>query len=290
MRPRREPSVLARVLGGELRRYREVAELTGDQAATGLGWSASKISRIETAQIVVDIDDLQVMLDLYQVSSSGRARLNELARYADEHRRGWWDSDVSAGMLGRGYSSMIQLESGAKSEYTFVPMLIPGLLQTEAYAREIISSSLVPASETEIMRRVEVRLKRQRELDKHDPLELAVVLDEAVLLRQIGEPEIMREQLSHLTEMVARHSNITFQVLPLASGSHPAMIGGFTILEFPDVIATKVVYLENMTSELFIEGPDEVRLYSESFDILRGRALGPADSIRLITRLASQLK
>src|SRR5579862_2681005 len=139
MRPRREIQILAGVLAAELRRYRELEQLTGEEAATRLGWSASKISRIETAQSVVEVDDLQRMLDLYQISASERDRLNELARIAEEHRSGWWDR--VAGAVGEGYSAMIQLESAAKAEHTFVPTLIPGLLQTEAYARAIITSS-----------------------------------------------------------------------------------------------------------------------------------------------------
>lgn len=286
LRPKREPSVLARLLAVELRRYREVEVLTGEEAAARLDWSGSKISRIENAANVVETDDLLRMLDLYNVSGSERDRLVELARSAEEYRRGWWDA--YADTLGQGYSAMIALEAAAKAERTFVPTLVPGLLQTEAYAREVISSSLVPTSEEQVRQRVQVRMKRQQELTKGDPLELAVVIDEAALLRQVGGPDAMREQLAHLLEMAGRE-NVALQVLPLARGSHPAISGGFTILEFPGVIATKVVYLENMTSELFIVNPDEISLYSNSFDILRGAALGREESVSLITRIASQL-
>jgi transcriptional regulator with XRE-family HTH domain len=286
LRPKREPSVLARLLAVELRRYRDVEQLTGEEAATRLGWSASKISRIENALIVVETDDLLHMLEMYQVSGSERDRLIELARSADEYRRGWWDA--YADTLGQGYSAMIALEAAAEAERTFVPTLVPGLLQTEAYARAIIGSSLVPTSEEQVRQRIQVRMKRQRELIKDGSLVLSVVIDEAALLRQIGGPDAMREQLAYLVEM-ANRENSTLQVLPLAKGSHPAITGGFTILEFPGVIATKVVYLENMTSELFIVNPDEVSLYSNSFDILREVALAQDDSVSLITRIAGQL-
>jgi len=286
LRPRREPSVLARLLAVELRRYREVELLTGEEAAARLGWSASKVSRIENALNVVETDDLLRMLDLYQVSGSERDRLIELARSADEYRRGWWDA--YADTLGQGYSAMIALEAAAELERTFVPTLVPGLLQTEAYAREVISSSLVPPSEEQVRQRIQVRMKRQRELIKDDPLELSVVIDEAALLRHIGGPDAMREQLAHLVEMAARE-NITLQVLPLARGSHPAITSGFTILEFSGVIATKVVYIENMTSELFIVNPDEITVYSNSFDILHEVALDQEESVGLIARIAGQL-
>jgi transcriptional regulator with XRE-family HTH domain len=273
-------------LAGVLRQLRESAVLTGEEAAAQLGWSASKISRIETGQNAVETDDLLRMLDAYQVVGLQRDGLIEFARSVDEYKRGWWDA--FAGTLGSGYSSMIALEAGARSERQYVPTLVPGLLQTEAYAAEIVRSSLLDVADEEIRQRVLVRTKRQRELKRSEPLNLFVVVDEAVLRRHVGGPGIMKEQLSYLVEM-ARLSNITLQVLPFANGPHPAGTGGFTILRFPGIIATEIVYLENMTSELFIQDAGEVARYGRAFDRLCEIALDPEGSITLITQISSQI-
>jgi transcriptional regulator with XRE-family HTH domain len=259
--------------------------MTGKEAAAHLGWSASKVSRIETGQ-AVGTDDLGRLLDLYQVAGFDRDALNHLARSVEEHRRGWWDA--YADTLGHGYAEMIKLEAGAKSERQYVPTLVPGLLQTATYATEIIRSSLLDAAEDEIRQRVLVRAKRQGELTKDDPLELAVVLDEAVLRREVGTPELMKEQLSYLAEM-AELPNITLQVLLFTNGPHPGITAGFTILQSPGVIATEVVYLENLTKELFVWDSSEVVRYGRTFDRLREIALEPDESIALITQMASQL-
>jgi transcriptional regulator with XRE-family HTH domain len=283
---RRQPSALARQLARALRQRREAVPMTGEEAAAQLGWSASKVSRIETGQ-AVGTADLGRLLDLYEVTGFDRDALNHLARSVEEHRRGWWDA--YADTLGHGYAEMIKLEAGAKSERQYVPTLVPGLLQTAAYATEIIRSSLLDAPEDEIRQRVLVRTKRQRELTKGDPLELAVVLDEAVLRREVGRPELMKEQLSHLAEM-ADLPNITLQVLLFTNGPHPGITTGFTILQSPGVIATEVVYLENLTKELFVWDSNEIVRYSRTFDSLREIALEPAESIALIARTAKQLR
>jgi transcriptional regulator with XRE-family HTH domain len=277
----------ARQLAADLRRLREAEMMTGEQAAARLGWSASKISRIETAQNAVEVADLERLLDLYQVSGSERDRLAELHRSVDENRRGWWDA--YADTLGHGYPAMIALESNAESESQYIATLIPGLLQTEAYARAIIASSLVPTSEKQVQQRVQVRLKRQRELVKDNPLELDVVLDEAVFLRQVGGPQVMKEQLLHLIEMAAP-LNISIQVLPFSTGPHPAIAGSFAILSFSGSVATRVVYLENMTSELFIEDPGQVNTYFDAFNRLREIALSQPESISLINKMASGIR
>ena len=286
MPPRRQPSALARQLARALRQRREAALMTGEEAAAQLGWSASKVSRIETGQ-TVGPGDLGRLLDLYQVTGFDRDALNHLARSVEEHRRGWWDA--YADTLGHGYAEMIKLEAGAKSERQYVPTLVPGLLQTAAYATEIIRSSLLDASEDEVRQRVLVRTKRQHQLTKDNPLELSVVVDEAVLCRQVGRPALMKEQLSHLVEMAAL-PNITLQVLLFTNGPHPGITTGFTILQSPGAIATEVVYLENLTRELFIWDSSEIVRFNKTFDRLREICLGPDESIALIARTASQIK
>jgi transcriptional regulator with XRE-family HTH domain len=276
--------VRARQLAAEIRRLREVGRLTGEEAAGRLGWSPSKISRIETGRTQVTVGDLRRLLDLYEVPSSRRDRITELARTAEQ--RGWWDA--YADTLSEGYSAVIALEAVADSVRHYDPSLVPGLLQTEAYIEEIVRSALLVEPPGVVPRRVEVRLARQALLTREeDPLDLTVVLDEGVLRRQVGGPTVMREQLLHLAEMAVR-PNISLQVLPFVKGSHPGMQGGFMILRFPGAIESGVVYLENMTSDIFVEREDEVHHYRLAFDRLREMALEPEQSVALITDIADQ--
>jgi transcriptional regulator with XRE-family HTH domain len=282
---KRAPSVRARQLAAELRRLRDAATLTGEEAAARLGWSPSKISRIETGQTAASLADLRRLLDLYDVTGTGRERLEVLGQSAGQ--RGWWDA--YADTLGPEYTALIALEAEAESVRWYSPMLVPGLLQTEAYAREVVRSGLLIAPPGEIERRVQVKMTRQRALTKDGPPQLSVVLDEAAVLRQVGSPEVVREQLAHLITMAGR-PNIMIQVLPLAVGAHPATTGEFTILGFPELVAPDVVYLENMTSDLYVEREGEVYRYTLAFDRLRGLALGPDESAALITAHADTIK
>jgi len=282
---RRPPSVRARQLAAELRRLRDAATLTGEESAGRLNWSPSKISRIETGQTTPGPADLRRLLDLYEVSGTQRGRLEQLGQSAGQ--RGWWDAYSDT--LGPEYTALIALEAEADSVRWYSPMLIPGLLQTERYAREVISSGLLIAPPGEVERRVQVKMTRQRVLAGDSPVNLSVVLDEAAILRTVGEIGVMREQLTHLTEM-ATQPTITVQVLPLTAGAHPATTGEFTILAFPELIAPDVVYLENMTSDLYVEREGEVYRYGMAFDRLRELALTPEKSAQLIADRADSIK
>lgn len=282
---RRSPSVRARQLAAELRRLRDAATLTGEEAAGQLGWSPSKISRIETGQTAPSPADLRRLLDLYEVVGTQRGRLELLGQSAGQ--RGWWDAYSDT--LGAEYTALIALEAEAESVRWYSPMLVPGLLQTERYAREVIACGLLIAPPGEIERRVQVKMNRQRVLGKDNPLRLDVVLDEAAVLRTVGGAEVMQEQLAHLVTMAAR-PNITIQVLPLIAGPHPATTGEFTILAFPDLIAPGVVYLENMTSDLYVEREADVYRYGLAFDRLRALALTPEESARLLGERADSIE
>jgi len=281
---RRQPSVRARQLAAEIRQLREVRRLTGEEAAAALGWSPSKVSRIETARSAVAVGDLRRLLDLYEAPRSRRDRLIELARASDQ--RGWWDAYSES--LKEGYSAMIALEAVAESVREYNPSLVPGLLQTEAYMEEIFRSSLYIDLPGVVTQRVEVRITRQAVLTREeDPLELIAILDEAVLHRQVGGPDVMRAQLRYLAQMSER-PNVTLQVLPFTSGSHPAMTGGFQIIRFPGATESNVVYLENRTSDIFVEREDEVSDYLLAFDRLRAMALEPHQSTALLIQTADQ--
>jgi transcriptional regulator with XRE-family HTH domain len=285
MADRRPPSVRARQLAAELRRLRDAATLTGEEAAGQLGWSPSKISRIETGQTAPGPADLRRLLDLYDVSGTQRARLEQLGQSAGQ--RGWWDAYSDT--LGPEYTALIALEAEAESVRWYSPMLVPGLLQTERYAREVISSGLLIAPPGEVERRVQVKMTRQRVLGGDNPVELSVVLDEAAVLRTVGSAEVMREQLAHLAKMAARPT-VTVQVLPLSAGAHPATTGEFTILAFPELIAPDVVYLENMTSDLYVEREGEVYRYGMAFDRLRELALTSEKSAQFIAERADSIE
>jgi hypothetical protein len=183
---------------------------------------------------------------------------------------------------------LIALEAQAEWAHWYAAQIVPGLLQTEDYAREIIRSTLLITPPGEIERRVQVRMTRQQVLSQDRPLRLSVVLDEAALQRQVGGREVMREQLRHLVAAAGR-PNLELQVLPNAVGAHPAITGEFTILGFPELIAPDVVYLENMTSNLYVKQEAEVFMYNLVFERLRAMALEPDRSVGLIAKLADSL-
>jgi transcriptional regulator with XRE-family HTH domain len=284
MAGKRPPSVRARQLAAELRRLRDEAGLTGEGAGDRLGWSAAKISRIETARISVTAADVTKLLDLYRASGQRRERLAELGRSAGE--RGWWDA--YADTLDPQYATLIALEDQAERVRLYAPQTVPGLLPTQEYAQQIVRASLLITPPGEIDRRVQVRMSRQQVLSRDEPLNLWVVMDEAALLRRVGGSEVMRDQLRHLAE-VSVQPNIEVQILPNSVGAHPATSGQFVILEFPELSAPDVVYLENMTSNIYVEQEAEVYRYNMAFDGLRGLALDPAESRKLIMELAETL-
>ncbi|WP_182885248.1 helix-turn-helix domain-containing protein [Microbispora sp. H10885] len=279
----RGPTVRRRRLAGELRRLRERKELTLEDAAERLGWSAAKVSRIETARVGITSPDLTRMLDLYELADDRRAGLHALARTA--RTRGWWDAYADS--LPSDYSAYIQLEADAAFIRSYDGMIVHGLLQTDEYAREIIRAALMGlSSPAEVERRVEVRMTRQRLLLRDEsPLRFWTVVDEAALTRRVGSEVIMREQHARLLEFADR-DNVTIQVLPFAKGAHPATAGTFALLEFRETYDPNVVYVEGTTSNLYVESDAEIYRYSLAFDHLRAMALDPDESRRLIARLA----
>jgi transcriptional regulator with XRE-family HTH domain len=277
------PTVRRRRLAAELRRLRDRAELTLEDAAGQLGWSITKLSRIETARVGVQPDDLKRMLDLYGVEGERRAGLISLGRAA--RTKGWWDAYADS--LPSDYANYISLEADASALRCYDVQTVHGLLQTEDYAREVVSSGLMALSPpAEVERRVEVRQTRQRLLTKdQDPLRFWTVIDEAALRRVVGSPQIMRAQCARLLEL-AQLPNVTIQVLTDAAGVHPGLAGKFAIMEFPERHDPAVVYIETMTSNLYVENDTAVYRYTLAFDHLRALALGPQESAAYIGHLA----
>jgi len=271
------PSLRRRRLAAELRRLRDQSGLSISDVAEKLGWQVSRISRIETRQLGITAPDLRKLLDVYGVDDgSYRDGLAELARRANE--RGWWQS-YPRNVIPSEYGDLISIEAEAASIRSYQPELVPGLLQTPGYTRAVIRAGRRGDTAAEIDRRAEVRLERQAILARTDPPppRINVILNEAVLRRRIGGPEVMREQLQFLIAERDR-ANISVQVLPFDSGAHPSMVGPFTMVTFIDPGDLGVVYLEHATSSLFLETPEEIRAYEEFWDAIQSDAYSPEDS------------
>jgi hypothetical protein len=160
-------------------------------------------------------------------------------------------------------------------------LFVPGLLQTEDYARAVIKGVLPLASDDEVEHRVEARIQRQESLRKKSPLRLWAILDEAVLHRRVGGTKIMVEQLQALTT-AASQPHVTLQVIPFATGAHAGMPGSFVVMDFPDTADPALVYIDSMAGDLFLEREPDVRRYTFTFEHLRAAALDPASSMQVI--------
>ncbi|MFC4588361.1 DUF5753 domain-containing protein [Sphaerisporangium corydalis] len=233
----------------------------------------------------ITILDLTRVLDLYEVEDDKRKPLFGLARTA--RTRGWWDAYADS--VPSDYATYIELEADASFIRSYDALAVNGLLQTADYAQEIIRAALMGLSPPgEVKRRVEVRLTRQKLFALEDgPLRLWAVIDESVLTRVVGSHVIMAAQCAALLA-AAELPNVTIQVLPLASGAHPASAGPFSIMEFREPYDPDVVYVESMTSSLYVESDADIYRYTLAFDHLRASAMAPDESKSLIARVADR--
>jgi transcriptional regulator with XRE-family HTH domain len=273
------PPVRRRLLGAALRRFREQAGYTLDDAARILECDRSKISRIETGQRGVRPKELRELLVEYGVEETRREALLTVARQT--HQAGWWQS--FSRVLDDAYQDFIGLEATATAIWTYEAQLVPGLLQTEAYARAIAAASLVNETQEEHEQFVHVRITRQQVLTRSDdPLQFWAILSEGALRQCVGGTDVMRAQLRHLVEVGSDRPNVNLQVLPFAAGAHAATSGPFVIMKFPEAPDLGVVYLEGQTGGIYLESTDEVARYSLVFEHLRASALSTAATVRLI--------
>lgn len=279
------PTVRRRRLGSELRRLREAQSIKLEEVAERLGLAPSTLSRIETGKAPTRSAYLNSMLDLYGVDDpSQKQLLVEMAR--EGHRKGWWQ--VWEDVLPTGFGIYVGLEAEAASLRVYEAQVVHGLLQTEEYARAVMTTVRRRHSPAEIERLVKLRMQRQEALVKAEPLELWIILDEAVIRRSMGPPDLMRRQLDHMCE-VSLMPNVTLQILEFSSGLHPALNGPFVIIEFPERFDPDVVYSEGVAGQSYIEERDrEVRARVEAFDLLRATALPPSDSAELIREASKQ--
>ncbi|MBN6054409.1 helix-turn-helix domain-containing protein [Nonomuraea sp. RK-328] len=279
------PTVLRILLGTQLRRLRTEKGISRDDAGYAIRASHAKISRLELGQVSFKERDVADLLTLYGVvDEAERAPLLGLARQANAP--GWWHK--YGDLLPSWFEVYIGLEGAASVIRTYENQFVPGLLQAPGYARAVIRLAHDAAPEQEIERRVKLRTTRQLRLEGEGALTLWAVIDEAVVRRTLGGPEVMREQIGHLLEMTDLR-NVTVQVMPFDRGGHAAAGGPFSILRFPERDLPDVVYMEQLTSALYLDKPAESENYMRVMDRLSIQAESPARSRRFLEGLRSSL-
>jgi transcriptional regulator with XRE-family HTH domain len=280
---RQTPTVRLRRLAAELRTLRASAGLTRDEVVERTGINVATLYRIEHAKVRPQTRTLRTLLDLYGADQENQAELIALLR--DARQRGWLHAYQSD--LPEQYTTYIGFEGEARSVWNYESLFIPGLLQTEDYARAVIGAGLPGARREDIEPRVEVRMQRQDVLRNDNPLELWAIVDEAALRRQAGGPAVMQAQLRHLLDAVEL-PNITLQVIPFSVGAHAGMPGSFVFMQFAEATIPYVIYLDSMAGDLFLEAEADVRRYRLAFEHLRAVAVSPDESRALVAALAAE--
>ncbi|MFI6824103.1 helix-turn-helix domain-containing protein [Micromonospora sp. NPDC050187] len=283
--PTTGPTVLRMLLGAQLRRLREASGVTREGAGWEIRSSESKISRMELGRVGFKERDVADLLTLYGVTEPGeREALLKLAR--DANNPGWWHryGDVLPGW----FQSYLGLEAAAALIRSYEVQFVPGLLQTREYARAVVMLGHGAAGAAEIDRRVGLRMERQRLLDRPDAPHLWAVVDEAVLRRPIGGPEVMRGQIAALVE-ATKAPNIRLQIVPFDAGGHAAAGGAFTILRFGDQDLPDIVYIEQLTSALYLDKRDDVDHYAAAMERLCVEAEPPERTPDILGRVLDDL-
>lgn len=280
----RPPTVRLRRLASELKRARKAAGLSQDDVTAQTRISPATLYRIEKPEGRPQMRTLMTLLDLYEVSDDQRTRITALHEGADT--QGWLRPYHDA--LRDEYNTYIQFEAEAKIVRNWEALYIPGLLQTEKYARAVIKGHLPDATRDDLEQRVRARMERQAVLTKEHPLELTAIMDEAALRRQVGGPAVMADQLQRLQELADR-PHISVRVIPYAFGAHQGMPGGFALLSFADPEDGQIVYIDSMANDSFLESDADIARYTTTFDNLRAQALSPDDSLALIAKATAEL-
>ncbi|WP_406288178.1 helix-turn-helix domain-containing protein [Embleya sp. NBC_00896] len=272
------------LLGSQLRRLREAKGISREEAGYEIRASESKISRMELGRVSFKERDVADLLTMYGVGDeTERAALLGLA--AEANAQGWWHNYND--ILPSWFQVYVGLEEAASVIRTYEVQFVPGLLQTPEYARAVVVAGQPSASVAEVDRRVGLRMQRQSILYRDKPPRLWVVLDEAALRRPIGGRDVMRDQVRHLIEMAAL-PNVTIQIMPFRFGAHAAEGGPFLLLRFPESDLPDVVYLEQLTSALYLDKRDEVDAYTEVMDRLSVDGMPPDKSVDLLQRILKE--
>jgi transcriptional regulator with XRE-family HTH domain len=284
---RPSPVVQRRRLRTELRRARQDAGLTQEQVADAMDWSLSKVIRIEAGSVGISTNDLKALLSHYQLDDPDvTSELVALARAARE--RSWWS--VYRDPAPPGLLQLIGYEAASFIIRNFEMLLVPGLLQTEDYARAVIQPLEEGAAAERVNTLVEIRMRRQEQLERDDTPLLFFILDEAAVRRLIGGRDVMRRQIHHLVEMAAR-PNVTIEIVPFSAGTHPGLRGPFVIIEFPDPGDDDVLFLEARGDLIRggISEEGEVSAHREVFEQLRRMSFGPDGSVAYLGKLADEM-
>ena len=279
--PAGEPTVLRMLLGAQLRRLREATGISAEDAGYEIRASRSKISRMETGRVGLKLRDIEDLLTLYGVADEQeRARVTHLAMRSRQPE--WWTryADILPGW----FETYLGLESAAVTIRSFEAQFVPGLFQTEDYARAVTRLGHQTAPAEEIERRVGLRRERQDMLARSQAPRIWAVMDEAALRRPIGGTAVMGAQLRRLVE-AARLPGVRLQVVPFNRGGHAAASGSFSILRFGERDLPDVVYIEQLTSAVYLDQRADVEHYLEVADQLSGEALTPADTIGFIEQI-----
>ncbi|MGW3950788.1 helix-turn-helix domain-containing protein [Streptomyces sp. NPDC004752] len=269
------------LLGSQLRRLRESRGITREAAGYSIRASESKISRMELGRVSFKTRDVEDLLTLYGITDEAeRESLLALAREANV--AGWWHS--YSDVLPNWFPTYVGLEGAASHIRVYEVQFVHGLLQTEEYARAVVRRGMKGASVADVERRVALRLERQKHLVAENAPDFHIVLDEAALRRPYGDREVMRGQLQHLIEFSER-SNVRLQIMPFGFGGHSGESGAFTILSFPESDLSDVVYLEQLTSALYLDKREDVAQYEHALKELQQDSPGPDESRDLLRGL-----
>lgn len=278
------PTALRILLGSQLRKLREAKNVTREEAGHLIRGSESKISRMELGRVGFKERDVADLLTLYGVvDNQARSAVLELVATANEP--GWWHrfNDV----LPTWFQAFVGLEEAAARIRTYEVQFVPGLLQTKEYARAVVTAGSAGIGAEEISRRVDLRLERQRMLDRPDGPVFWAVIDEAALRRPIGGVEVMRAQIEHLIELM-RQPKITIQIMPFSFGGHSAEGGAFSVLRFPDSDLPDVVYVEQLASALYLDKREDVDRYTEVMERLCAVSTTPDETVELLRTIADE--
>ncbi|MFJ2745347.1 helix-turn-helix domain-containing protein [Streptomyces sp. NPDC087440] len=284
------PALCRVMLAVELRKFRIAAGLTAAQVARTLSCAPSKLTRLETADSgIVQPADVMALCSIYQVPEEDTRVMVGYATVT-KTKRDWFQRQDIRDAVPPGFMAYLGLEAVAESLENYENEFVPGLLQTEAYIRSILARTNAGFSAAEIDRRVSVRITRQEVLHRSThPLELTAVLNEAVLRRRVGSPEVMRDQFAHIINLVKTTPNVKVQVVPFDLGTHPGMNGAFTLLRLPDPLRP-IVYLENLTGAGVSRREPDVRSYESAFSDLQALAPGYEESLSMIENAIKEFK
>jgi hypothetical protein len=277
------PTVRWRKVARALRRWRHEAGLRLEDICAPLDWATSKLSRMERAEQAIGPAEVIALATIYGIGEQERNRYVALA--LQSRQKGWWTTFKSGDAIPEEFEEFIGLESEASRMRSYEDMVVTGLLQTEEYAAALVRGGIPRVDEPAVEERVRLRMARQERLHDRVPLRLDCVLTEAALRQQVGGPEVMREQLRHLLDMIEL-PHVSVQVMPFVAGAYPAQNCPFRLLSFPDPEDPAVACVEYTGGLVYVEDVQEVEGFILNFDDLTKRALGPAESAELIREIA----